>query len=528
MEVKMKRSTVKIYHRGNGRLNVMRRQMAMTEQKNYLSPQRLRYRGIALVWTALVVFMLFLFVGLTIDWGKLMYNLSEMQNAADAAALAGAQIVKDASADETRQLTHDTAYLNTAEKLRVTLSTDVIQYEPFEENPDLDIILGRWINHQHYFFETLDTPDAVKVIAKRTKNGLDDMPPLSFLYGPLCKVYKADAHRTAIGWDNEASGAGLIVLDTDPNDIDKPVYTPRPGLFINDNTGKINVINGTIQVNTTWQGMDNDPAAVEVKAGGKMDCGRLTVTGNADPEPGSSLWEKTWQIPYDIDEGAPFMPDPLGPQGANIQPPVISEYEVRSYEKNTPGTLYPGYYPDGIVITSNASSGMEVTFTPGTYIIGGGNDKNQESGLILNGGDVEAEGVLFYITKDFGDNLDDPSDDGNWGILDIGGKVITNITPQGDLPENYVNGKPVIDGLLGVSIWQDRANHNQASLHGESGVTISGTLYFPNNHCYLAGNPGKTGNQILCGSVGVYGNSKILVEYDGRNNISIGISVLVQ
>ena len=255
-----------------------------------------------------------------------------------------------------------------------------------------------------------------------------------------------------------------------------------------------------------------------------MLASRLTITGHTDPTPGHSNWENIWynddlgmQMPYDIWEGAPYMPDPL----RDIEPPNIADYEVKSYVHDTSATLDPGYYPDGIEMTS---TGTLVNLNPGTYILGGGH-LNQDSGLIVNGGTLIAHGVLIYLTKDYGDDLIiGTSDDGRWAQLDIEGNVITDITPPGD----YMNPKQ-IDGLPGISIWQDRANReNIASISGETGITIGGTLYFPYNHVYLSGNPGKTGNQILCGSVEVYGRAQILVEYDGRNNHNKGVSVLVK
>jgi Flp pilus assembly protein TadG len=483
------------------------------------SSKHLRRRGIAFVWTALVIMTIFLLVGLSIDWAKLLYNVHELQNAADAAALAGAQIVKDASADATRQWTHDLAYANTAEKLKVTLRTTV-QADPFVDNPDLDIILGRWINNQHYFFETLETPDAVKVIARRA-DGLTDAPPLAFLFGPLVDVDTANARCTAIGWYNMAGGAGLIVLDETPVDENG---NKIPGLLIADSVGNIQVFNGSIHVNTVWEGTkwNNDPpAALCVKAGGNMLCGRLTIAGYTDPVPPTednlNGWDNIWedtdlgiQMPYDISEGAGYMPDPL----RDIEPPDWHDYEVKSYTKNTSTTLDPGYYPDGIEMTKD---GTVVNLNPGTYILGGGTG-SQCSGLIINGGQLIAHGVLIYLTKDYVDS------NGKWAQLDIAGNVITDITPPGD----EVDPK-IINGIDGVSIWQDRANtENQAELNGEQGLNVSGTLYFPNNHVYLAGNPGKTGNQILCGSLEVFGKAQIVVEYDGRNNQSIGVSVLVK
>jgi len=51
-------------------------------------------RGIALAWTAIVLFVMVGIVGLSIDWGKLTWNVHQMQNAGDAGALAGAHVVK--------------------------------------------------------------------------------------------------------------------------------------------------------------------------------------------------------------------------------------------------------------------------------------------------------------------------------------------------------------------------------------------------------------------------------------------------
>ncbi len=51
-------------------------------------------KGIALVWAVLVLFVMLGIVGLSLDWGKLSLNVHQLQIAADAAALAGAQVVK--------------------------------------------------------------------------------------------------------------------------------------------------------------------------------------------------------------------------------------------------------------------------------------------------------------------------------------------------------------------------------------------------------------------------------------------------
>jgi Flp pilus assembly protein TadG len=491
--------------------------IALNEQTSILSPKHFRYRGIAFAWTALIIFFLFWLFAFTFYRAKLWFNIHELQNAADSAALAGAQIVKVKTADETRERAHDLAYANKAEKLEVTLRTTA-QAEPFESEANLDIILGRWINSQRYFFETLDTPDAVKAIARRSE-GLVDAPALSILFGPFIGADTINARRDAIGWYAELSGAGLIVLDP----------YEEIGLHVFGTAG-VQVEGGSIHVNSTAVGTQRN-AAVYVQGNAKMLCGRLTLQGHTFPAPPTeddlNGWDDIWwddtdpnvapmEKPYDIWEGAPYMPDPLGPEGLNIQPPVWSEYLQLSYDESTDGstTLYEGYYPDGIEINQ---TGTYVTLSPGTYIIGGGNG-NKDSGLIVNGGNLRGLGVLIYLTKDY------IHENGRWAQLDLGGNEIVYITPPGDETD-----PKIIDGKPGVSIWQDRENTaNEANLRGGAGMEISGTLYFPNNHVDLAGTPGKAGNQIICWTLSVGGTAPIMVIYDGRNNLHRGTSVLVK
>src|SRR5688500_11339259 len=52
-----------------------------------------RARGVTLVWAAIVMFVLVGFVALAVDWGYSYYTTQKLQNAADSAALAGAQRV---------------------------------------------------------------------------------------------------------------------------------------------------------------------------------------------------------------------------------------------------------------------------------------------------------------------------------------------------------------------------------------------------------------------------------------------------
>jgi len=468
--------------------------------------------GIALAWTSIVLVVMVGMVGLSIDWGKLVWNVHQLQNAADAAALAGADVVKTPGADPVGRA-YTLALANIADGLVVTLSK-AAQPDPFTGDQNTwDILLGRWIKQMREFVPTLNAPNAVRVMARR--EGLDAAAPrLPMLFGPIFGVQTANAAREAIGWSHGLSGAGLIILDP----------AARPGLKVLG-TGKVNVENGGIQVNSQGTGVKTS-ASVYVSGTGNMQCGQLTLDGEIDPAPSDfTEWEKIWdygeRLPFGIVEDAGQMLDPL----AGVPVPTIPKDGSGNYIYPTaatidnkwvadhPGPLEPGYYPGGINISS-----ATLNLKPGTYLLGGGNPPgNQSFGLCLTGGAVIGHGVTLYITKDYVDA------NGKYGKVYIGGNVVVDITPPGD-----ETTPKVIDGAPGISIWQDRNNLQPTTLAGGGGMMISGTLYFPKNEVDLAGTPGKAGNQILAGSMQINGTANVSVDYDDRNFTKSDTVVLVE
>src|SRR5216117_3101049 len=61
------------------------------------SPRVLRDRGVIFIWVALFLLMIVGFVALGVDIAKLMATRSQLQNAADSAALAGASAIDPAT-----------------------------------------------------------------------------------------------------------------------------------------------------------------------------------------------------------------------------------------------------------------------------------------------------------------------------------------------------------------------------------------------------------------------------------------------
>jgi len=273
---------------------------ASCEKRTILSPKHYRYRGIALAWTAIVISTLFLIVGLSIDVAKLLYNLHQLQNATDAAALAGATIVKVWPPDDTRQFTHDVGYANKAEKLEVTLRLGIDQEQPepfFGDENSYDILLGRWVRYNRTFIPTLDAPNAVRAYARRNA-ALGATEPalraLNLIFGPLAGVDTADAATLAVAWCNDSGGAGLIVLSPLPNQ----------GLEIGA-TADINIDGGGIHVNSTAIGQNNKDGAW-LHGTPLIDAGFLNVVGGITPPPDSSGWESIFEYAASQDEPGGF------------------------------------------------------------------------------------------------------------------------------------------------------------------------------------------------------------------------------
>ena len=163
----MRRPVTKRIPRACGTLKDKMECRDIIRDQNKASKKHLRHRGIALAWTAIVITVMLLMVGLSLDVAKLLHNVHEMQNATDAAALAGAQIVKTATQDETRLFTHNLGLANKAEHLDVKLRMKE-QYDPLNDDPNTyDILIGRWVRFNRTFIPTLDAPNAVQAVARR-------------------------------------------------------------------------------------------------------------------------------------------------------------------------------------------------------------------------------------------------------------------------------------------------------------------------------------------------------------------------
>ena len=539
----------------------MERHAFIYKEAKVLSPKLFRYRGIALVWAAIVISTLLLIVGLSIDVAKLARNIHQLQNATDAAALAGAQIVKTASPEDTCQLTHDLGFANKAEHLNVTLRME-LQPKPFtaDEN-SFDILLGRWIRYNRTFVPTLNAPNAVKAVARRNAAlGVSEpaLKALNLIFGPMVGVDTADATTTSVAWCYDSGGSGLICL----SDI------AEPGLNIGGNV-KLYIDGGGIHVNSYRDGHNLSSGAWLQGGGGgypEIDAGFINVVGVITPSPFDSAWENIFGIIDEYIDGFSVSDKTTIPTPERIEDPLATAMMGNSlvdYNRlkvpelidmgiptryqtlegtpitdtiNFTCTLGPGYYPYGISLTT----GVNITLLPnsdsglGAIFVFGGCSGKSKSGLVMNGGSLRGHGVTCYVTQNFSS--------GEYGEITITGGKLDLISPgdwvnqlQGNQPDDPIY-QSLVQGLNGIAVWQDptmvdkKGDTPDVHLNGNGDFLISGTLYFPNPiHARLEGDLGQAGNQIICGSVEMFGGAEINVTYDGRNGGNYKrTSILVQ
>ena len=416
-------------------------------------PNKNQPKGIALIWVALTIVIIVGFVGFTLDVAYGLWVAHQLQNAADAAALAGAQQVKFDLAD-TRQAAVDIALLNFA-------AGEPVRLDPNGANdPDGDVVIGRYSRETDEFTPNLQSPNAVKVVARRTDESLGG--PVFTIFARIFGISTVNISREAVAVSGGGTGAGLIALN--PED--------RWSLRVHG-TATLTVDGGPIFVNS-----DNTNA---VRANGDVviDAPELNVTGDARFSGGA-------EFEGDLNTGTTPIPDPLALLPAPTWSPA-SDLGTVSVTGNEDVQLVPGFYSGGI----SANNGT-VTLVPGIYILDG-------EGLNITGNTIfTAEGVMFYIT--------------GTGRLDLTGTGDIRITP----PDPDLYDYPDVGTYEGVSIFQDRDNTNEARIIGTSFLDLEGTLYFSSAKIELGGTGDGFGNQLIADKIEVGGTGVITINYDGR------------
>jgi hypothetical protein len=315
-------------------------------------------RGIALIWVAITGILFIGLIGLALDAGYGLLTGHQLQNAADAAALAGAMVVR-ADSTQAQQKATEFGLANAAAGDPVQLSFD-------------DIRTGRWQRPAGPFTPDSDEnfrppPNAVEVRASRTDTSAGG--PLPLLFGPAFGVDTVNVSRSATAIIAGTTGGGMIMLCPDCECALE--FDGTTGLVLESAPGHDG--DTAIQVNS------DDACAV---CGG----GNLTLvapeTNIVGEDPGA-CWNGNPTVDTYVNPDSPEIADPL----AETSPPLCDGPDFDTVlTDGTPNP--PGTYRGGITLKSSDDT---VVLQSGIYCLDG-------DGLRVTGGRLDAHGVMFYIS----------------------------------------------------------------------------------------------------------------------------------
>jgi len=304
----------------------------------YARPGNRRQRGFAVVYIAVTLLILLGVVGLAADTAYVYLTGEQLQLAADAAALAGAQQVSFNPSTAVSNAV-SIAAANTAAGAAVQL------------NSATDVQVGNYVRSTATFTANTAPYNACKVTANRTAGSLGG--PLNLIFGPIFGVTTANISRLAIAMnDPEAGGAGLVCLDPTANPAIQLTGT-------GSNPNKIVVTNGGVAVNS------NSSTAVQWTGHPYVVATSFAITGNDTAVNTGDVYPSGTALLNQSPN-----PDPWASLPAPTKPTTVGS-----------GTN-PGYYPNGL------SAG---TLASGIYWVDGG--------ISLKGHDVldASAGCLIYL-----------------------------------------------------------------------------------------------------------------------------------
>ena len=353
----------------------------------------------------IVVFFLLILLGiasLVIDGGMAYAQRRYMQNAADAASLAGVTLMTQGVTNDAQINSRAVQYGQANRAMTVT-----VEYVDTAGNVLAQAGQGTYPSGAN----------GIKVTARTVYR-----PGLAAVLGLGAFNIAADA---TVNIRLGAGNALILALSS----------SACPGMTAGG-SGAVTAIDGNIQVNS------NCNEALNHTGGGMLKAVNAAInvtglyrqggSGIATPPP---------------NEHMPVVPDPY----ASLNPPNKSLLSVRGagtaakpktllINTGASTTLDPGVYYGGIKFTG----GGHLTLRPGIYYIAGGEL------TLVGSGNVAADGVMFYLTND----PDKPTVDGRYAAFNFAGTAGSRLRPASS------------GAYKGILVFQDRANTMAANVTG--------------------------------------------------------------
>lgn len=453
--------------------------------------------GVTLIWLAFLLTVLLGMVGLAIDGGLLMAGHRQAQNAADAAATAAAY---DMFLGRPDSMARDTATTFVKQHNGLANAEVIVNIPPSS---------GPYASNAQF---------AEVIVRDRISTYFAQMLP------GIGSQRNVQA-RAVSGPEAVSAGAGVITLDPQA----------RPGLAMGG--GGTLKVHGMIIDDSEGGGVDENGVQVNngntgyAATGGNqpsinsgIHCSYMHVVGgvddpanfhNIDPSDSTKILHCK-QLP--IPDPLLYLPTPTVALG--VDPTSRGSVSVSG---NSNVTLYPGIY-QSISIT-----GGTVRFVPGVYIIRPGKS-SQTNVLKITGGNVVADGVMFYNTGNTYDPYTGLPDSGDWaarppapdnpttGQVTFNGAIQfspidTSKYNYGSLYSGAQNVSSKFDGIL---FFQRRRNGQQMNIEGNSGQgKLSGTVYAKWANLQISGQ-GTYDAQFILGLMSVTGSGNVTINYTGK------------
>lgn len=410
-------------------------------------------QGASLILVAASMMFVLGVAALAIDIGHAQTERLRLQNAADAAALAGSFEIPD-DASTARDTAGEYGYLgvNAIAPLAQACATDTACFD--------------------------DGEFTLRVTTPYTDPG-SAVPPDELIRVQMCsqsptffaRIFQADS----IG----ICGDAVAAADAGPDCV-LCVLGPHGTSVRQTGSGTLDVSGGDFVVNS------DDPSAIDVSGTGTITADEeIGVNGGYSAPSGAISPEPSHADP---------VPDPL----AHLPAPSLPGPPAPKVQINGSGdaTLSPGVYSE----IKSTSSG-QLTLLPGVYVVTEGISlsKNPDPGEVS----FLADGVVIYFACS---DYPDPCADGETGAtFSASGGSTIEWTP------------PTSGPYEGVSVFYDRNNAGDFTLTGNTDTDFSGAVYMKSGELRLTGTSAVSTSMnslVVVDSINQTGTSDFSIEYD--------------
>ncbi|MBW8009994.1 MAG: hypothetical protein FVQ83_01965 [Chloroflexi bacterium] len=425
---------------------------------------------------AVGLIVMFGFVALAIDGGRIYSDRRKAQNTADTSAFAGALAIAQSPGGDPTSLPAGT--INNAE---AAIDVRSVSNNYDDDDPDVEVnvlITGPYSNNGYYYLVEVEIVSKLETTFAHLVFGGD-------LQTTVVATAKARPRQNiAFGYSMfgaAPSGCKAIWITGSSN-----TTIIGGGIFSNSSaaSGSCNSAEKGGSGNTTITG-GNLEAVGTVEVGG---------SGSITPAPTGGAEQQT----------LPDVPSPTctGPNMVEGSSEAMGNFGSYSLGSGASDTITQGVYSE-ISVGSNADLEME----PGMYCITG------SGGFSANGGSVDGDGIFIYLMD---------------GGFDLGGNTTVNLFASTDLVD--ANGNQ----WAGMLVYQDEDQTEQIILTGSSGSTYRGTIYAigPSSpetqpKCVIAGSSGSLGvdSQFLCYSIKITGTANVTLKYTASQNYVLPAAV---